>query len=220
MKAFEEAGVEGKKEAIGDRQATAYRVAKADAPVMTVWVDTKTGDLLIIELFQYGGRVKVTLRDFKLDPELDDSLFSLEPPGDYEVMRVDIEAASAEDMATFLGFWADARGGTFPETLSEVEWIKDCTAAAEKLEKELSKKEWQEFLAPLMRTRLFLQVHPGSFGYVGKGVKKGDAESVVLWFRPDDQDTYIVINGDLSIEKDVAEKDLPALPTTEPAAED
>ena len=44
--------------------------------------------------------------------------------------------------------------------------------------------------------------------YVGNGVKLGDAESPVCWYRPDGSETYRVIYGDLSI-KDVAPENLP-----------
>jgi hypothetical protein len=44
--------------------------------------------------------------------------------------------------------------------------------------------------------------------YAGAGVKLGDTETPVFWYRPKNSKTYRVIYGDLSI-KDVAAEDLP-----------
>ena len=44
--------------------------------------------------------------------------------------------------------------------------------------------------------------------YAGAGVKLGDAETAVFWYKPKNSKTYRVIYGDLRIE-DVAEDDLP-----------
>jgi hypothetical protein len=50
-----------------------------------------------------------------------------------------------------------------------------------------------------------------SFRWLGKGVKLGDKERIVCWYKlkdAKDPNTYRVIYGDLSV-RDVAPKDLP-----------
>ena len=50
-----------------------------------------------------------------------------------------------------------------------------------------------------------------SFRYLGKGVKLGDKDRIVCWYKlkdAKDPNTYRVVYGDLSV-KDVAAKDLP-----------
>ena len=50
-----------------------------------------------------------------------------------------------------------------------------------------------------------------SFRYLGKGVKLGDKNRIVCWYKlkdTEDPTTYRVLYGDLSV-KDVAPKDLP-----------
>ena len=50
-----------------------------------------------------------------------------------------------------------------------------------------------------------------SFRYFGKGVKLGDKDAIVCWYKlkdAKDPNTYRVVYGDLSV-KDVAAKDLP-----------
>ncbi len=47
-----------------------------------------------------------------------------------------------------------------------------------------------------------------SFRYLGKGVKLGDKDRIVCWYRPKGAKAYRAVYGDLSI-KDVAPEDLP-----------
>ena len=213
----EEGAAVGQKTLAG-RKAQGYRVSEGGDVQLTIWADASTCDLIAMELLYYGGRVKVTLRDFEVDKPLDDSLFSLKPPEGYNLTRLDIKSATAEDMVTFLKFWLDARGDSFPETLSEVEWLRDCAAAMEKLAKKLSEEQLKEFAASLARARVFLQLHPDRFGYAGGGVKKGDAKVVVFWFQPQGKETYTVIYGDLRVKDGVAAADLPKPPATKPSA--
>ena len=216
-KLIDEEGVAAGEKTLAGRKALGYQVGKGEQTQLTIWADAGTGDPLVLELLQYGGRVKVTLRDFQVDKPLDDSLFSLNPPEGYNLTRLDLKSASAEDMVGFLKFWLDARGGSFPDTLSEVEWLRDCADAMGKLEKELTKEQLTEFATSLCRARLFLQVHPDRFGYAGRGVKKGDAKTIVFWFRPEGQKTYTVIYGDLKAKTGVAAEDLPKPASTKPA---
>jgi outer membrane lipoprotein-sorting protein len=54
-----------------------------------VWVDATTGALVCIVLANPEGKVRVVMDRFILNPELPDSLFSLEPPKGYDVERRD-----------------------------------------------------------------------------------------------------------------------------------
>ncbi|HUS91587.1 MAG TPA: hypothetical protein VM695_07030 [Phycisphaerae bacterium] len=216
-KLIEKAGVEIGEKTIDGRQAKGYRVGKGGRIEMTLWADAKTGHPIVMEFLQYGGRVKTVIKDFELDKKLDDSLFSFQPPEGFELIKLDLKSARTEDMTAFLRLWVDARKGTFPDTLSEVEWIKDCVDAVDKLSKELPKEQLQELLETLGRARLFLQLHPDRYGYAGKGVKMGDAKTPVFWFCPDGETTYIVVYGDLSTKAGVPAKDLPKPPATKPA---
>ena len=177
---------------------------------MNIWVDARTAEPLEMKLEMYGPEVHVTLSDFEFDKELDEALFSLEKPAGYkEVAEMEIGDASTEDLAEFFRFWAEARGGTFPETLSEVEWIQDCTNYIKTLEKKMGQEELFARATVWGRARLFLQVRPETqYHYAGKGVAMGDAGKAVFWYKPEGSDTYRVIYGDLSI-KEVGEGDLP-----------
>ena len=49
----------------------------------------------------------------------------------------------------------------------------------------------------------------GDWHYAGDGVKLGDAERAIFWYKPKGSKTYEVLYGDLRIVKDVQQKDLP-----------
>jgi hypothetical protein len=51
------------------------------------------------------------------------------------------------------------------------------------------------------------QIAPGSWKYLGKGVKLGDKDRIVCWYRPRHSRNYRVVFGDLSV-KDVAPEGL------------
>ena len=59
---------------------------------------------------------------------------------------------------------------------------------------------------------MFLQPYEmgmaGDWRYLGSGVRLGEADKPVFWYRPDDSQYYRVIYGDLSVE-DVSPLDLP-----------
>jgi hypothetical protein len=56
----------------------------------------------------------------------------------------------------------------------------------------------------------FLQDHAekDSFRYLGKGVRLGDGDRIVCWYRLKDSPMYRVVYGDLSA-RDVLPEDLP-----------
>ncbi len=46
------------------------------------------------------------------------------------------------------------------------------------------------------------------YRYTGGGVKLGDAEKAVFWYKPKDSQNYRIIYGDLSV-KDISQENLP-----------
>ena len=52
------------------------------------------------------------------------------------------------------------------------------------------------------------QITEGSWKYLGKGVKLGDRDRIICWYRPKGSRTYRVVYGDLSV-KDIEPQDLP-----------
>ena len=52
------------------------------------------------------------------------------------------------------------------------------------------------------------QIAEGSWKYLGNGVKLGDKDRMIGWYRPKGSRTYRVVYGDLSV-KDIEPADLP-----------
>jgi len=222
--------MDGSKKELGEREINGrsvkgYEVKKQSQQlVMTLWADAKTGEPVEIEMSVSGAGLKIVMTDFERNKELDDKLFSLEVPEGYTPMEEGstinlMKPASTEDMAEFLGAWAKRRGGTFPNSLSVGEFVKDEKQHDKDAtdEKEKEKEKELRYGEVAGRTFMFLTTHP-DVTYAGKGVKLGDAKTAVFWYRPKDSETYKVIYGDLTI-KDVAEEDLPADPEEAPESE-
>ena len=198
---------------IAGTKAKGYQVSK-DGQEITLRVDADTGDILEMTIEMFEGDAQVILSDFELDKELDESLFSFEIPEGYELAptgAIDIREATDEDIVAFLKFWADARGDTFPDTLTEAEWFKDCMKQVAGMEKDVSAKELKKWAEQMGSARMFLQMHPETAAqYAGKGVKLGEADKIVLWYkRSKDDESYTGIYGDLSIKTDLTSEDLP-----------
>jgi outer membrane lipoprotein-sorting protein len=194
----------GEKEIQG-RRAKGWRIARRrkQINVITVWADAETAELVEVEL--EADQAKAVMSEFEFDKELDESLFSLEPPDDYELHTYgEMKASdpSVEDVAELLRFWAKGNGNVFPNNLNAWEFSK----AAKEF-------DWASEVDPealsdaISRAFAFLGMK-FPWTYAGKGVKLGEAETPVFRFKPKRSRTYKVIYGDLHIE-DVAKEDLP-----------
>jgi outer membrane lipoprotein-sorting protein len=170
----------------------------------------------------YSEHVMGTIdHDFVFDAEVDDSLFSLKPPEGYVVEVQSRPHVTEQEMVHYLGVVADFNNQVFPdqdcplyditrvnETLKKTE--NDRTAAERKFMEAFFHYEQELSILPL-RNFLDESVRPKSFRYLGKGVKLGDKDRIVCWYKltdAKDPNTYRVVYGDLSV-KDVAAKDLP-----------
>lgn len=158
--------------------------------------------------------MKMVMSDFQFDTELDEELFSMELPEGYTLAErtVELKQPSFQDVPVLLGVMAKMNDGQFPDALPSEPSMGAYMKPLKGFDTVLGKDEAMEAVMPMGRGIMFLanEIHPGGH-YVGKGVKLGDAESAIFWYRPKDSETYKVVYGDLSI-KDVAEEDLPTVP--------
>jgi hypothetical protein len=156
--------------------------------------------------------------DIDFDARLDDSLFSLDPPAGYAFESEPRARVTEAEMIEYLGAMADYNGRTFPDQpysidvdrLNEIDdkAKEDRTPAEQKL-REITHQYMMANLN-LMPTGHFVKDHtvPGTFRYLGKGVKLGDAGRIVCWYKLKDTGTYRAVYGDLRV-RDVAPADLP-----------
>ncbi|KKL12349.1 hypothetical protein LCGC14_2536640, partial [marine sediment metagenome] len=223
-KLIEESETELGEKEIDGRAVKGYRVEKGNQ-VFTIWADAETGQPVEVNMTMYQGYARKIMSDFKFDVELDESLFSLDVPEGYTVeeKQLDFKEASTEDLVEMLRIWIKVRGGTFPDALTPAHFIKDCKdiehgkLEAQAFAQELAKKDGLKVSLTISRAIMLLAQHSEAH-YAGKGVKLGDAETAVFWYKPTDSETYKVIYGDLSV-KDVAEENLPAKPNEEAGSE-
>ncbi len=202
--------------AIGDIQARGYRVNKLGME-MTIWVDPATGLPVRLESSDRidGKEIHVTASDFQIDPEIDDALFRTDPPAGYALRKAESDMMQMDDktflnpekaVEAFLRTFATKTSGTFPNRLdASIDFDK---AFPKNKIGTLPDPEtlWavQAFARFLMATRNL----KGGFGYKSEGVKLGDADKILFWYRPEGAATYRGIYGDLHA-ADVTEDKLP-----------
>ncbi len=157
-----------------------------------------------------------TMYDFQWDAELDDALFSLEPPEGYTLEERQREDSPMDEnsLVDTLGFWAQMCDGEFPteEDINDPQAFKPLLI--EKYDSDGDPKE--EFdaamgeLNKILRGIYVVQVKKvgGSWGYNGEDIRLGDAQGIVCWWKDEGSDSWTVIYGDLSI-GEVAEEELP-----------
>jgi len=159
--------------------------------------------------------------DIRFDAELDDSLFSFEPPAGYTVEVEGRPQVTEEEMVAWLGLLAEYYDGTFPDHAippfdvpsDRVNAIHDKTREDRTpIEQRLLDTQNRYMMANVneMPVAHFLRERAvkDSFRYLGKGVRLGDKDRIVCWYRLKGAATYRVVYGDLSI-KDVLAEDLP-----------
>ncbi len=165
--------------------------------------------------------------EIAFDVEVDDSAFSLEPPAGYTVKAVNPPPIAEKDVLEFMGIVAEYYGKTFPERMphfaqNSKEDFERLTRAQEAVRQKSGASPAEVKLVEAMGRwygtgipgpgpmRVFItqQVAKGSWKYLGKGVKLGDKDRMVCWYRPKDSRTYRVVYGDLSV-KEIEPEDLP-----------
>jgi len=198
-------------------KAKGFRVNN-DHMVMDIWVDAKTALPIRMEGEMTDAKTKVVLSDIEFVKTIDPDLFSVEPPKGYKVnpqQTVSMASGGIEDLTDFLKMWTEIRGGTFPDAIDPGLFSIDTKAYTEKFKAAGDRsKEDQRLLEKLAKTVsqrlvsvMVLQSNK-TFHYQGKGVKFGDKDTAVLWYKPEGKDKYVVMFGDLHVERTL-KKDLP-----------
>jgi len=153
-------------------------------------------------------------KNLKFDVPMDESLFSMDVPEGYtqQQAELDLHGATEEDFIEGLRIMAEVFGdGNFPESVALEDYLKQAPAIIKKCEElGLSEEEQTELGMKLQNYLLFIRFFKGEgqWHYAGKGVKLGDADTAIFWYRPEGSETYRVIYGDLRVE-DVSPENLP-----------
>jgi outer membrane lipoprotein-sorting protein len=206
--------------AIGDIHARGYLVKdKTFGTEMTIWVDPGTRLPLRIESSDriQGKEIRVTSSDFRIDPDVDDALFRVAPPPGYALRKAESNALGMDEKtflnpeeaaAALLRLFAEKTGGTFPRRLDDFTEFD-----MNKSHKRGELPDAEAIRLGLSLTRFMMATRPlkGGFGYRSEGVKLGDADKILFWYRPEGAANYRVLYGDLHV-SDVTEERLPEKP--------
>ncbi|MHC4440477.1 MAG: hypothetical protein ACYS3S_24265, partial [Planctomycetota bacterium] len=185
-----------------------------DVYLFTVWKDVDTG--LPVRIEQKHGRTLI-MTDFEFDVALDPNLFEMKAPEGYTLTEVAYPAKVVESSEAHLidglRFLAKFLGGAFPKALEWPKVQQQMRAYVEENNVEISPvqlKDMRAAIGPFNKYVGRLRSSPKSFDlhYVGDGVRLGEAETVILWYRPEGTSSYRLVYGDLRVE-DIAPEDLP-----------
>ncbi|MHC4229504.1 MAG: hypothetical protein ACYSW0_18900, partial [Planctomycetota bacterium] len=124
-----------------------------------------------------------------------------------------VDQATEAHLIEGLRFLAKFLGGAFPKALEWPKVQQQMRTYTQQNSLEISPvqlKDMRAAIGPFNKYVGRLRSSPKSFDlhYVGDGVHLGEAEKVILWYRPEGTSSYRVVYGDLRLE-DVAPEDLP-----------
>ncbi len=154
------------------------------------------------------NEMTIVMSDFVWNADVDASLFSLVPPEGYtlEEKQFDVTEPGETQLIEALAFWTEMCDGQFPSKINDLgdqDKVKALLVA--KYDRDGDPKEELEDACKKMNRILqavyFVQEQKvgGSWGYAGDGVKLGESDVAICWWKKKDSDTYRVIYGDISI---------------------
>jgi hypothetical protein len=215
---------DGKGEPIGEQQiggvkAKGFKVMEGGRPV-TIWADAKTGTPLRIEMsFNMGDpAMQIVMSDIAFDVELDDSLFSLEPPKDYKLTesKLKVNMDLEENVLTYLRAYAEANEGKFPEKIGDMaEAVKGLKITGDAQGKPDAQTMKVMASVGFIMGTMFSKEKGVDYDYTPGEVKLGDADKIVFWHFDKAKGKYRAVYGDLGA-KDVTADTLGAKPRPQP----
>jgi outer membrane lipoprotein-sorting protein len=195
-------------------RARGFRV-KEGSQDTTVWIDSQKMLPVLIEFAGRSGGQEIhsTFGDIRLDPELDDALFRLDAPAGYALRKVNarLQMTTEEAVVRVLRDYANASGGRFPARLEDFDdFIKVVSPDTKKAQAKEAKKAIDpaafEGALAVAEVAAFCAKMENRYGYKADGVKLGDAKAIIFWYKPEGQDKYKAVYGDLHIGEVTAEQ--------------
>ena len=165
-------------------------------------------------------KMTMVMSDFVWDAELDESLFSLEPPEGYTVeeKQFDVSDRGENGLIYALAFWTEMSEGLFPSAINDLgDPNKVRPMLVEKFDRDGDPEEELEqamqVMHEILKGLMFAQQQKvdGSWYYAGDGIRLGGADTPICWWESEDSNDYRVIYGNLGI-GDVTADDLPEMP--------
>ena len=174
--------------------------------------------------FSKGEIAGTIAGDIVFNAELSAELFSLKPPAGFTIVKeLPRPTITEAELIEWLGVTARFNDGVFVDTVRGVDHEKHNEAARkDKADRtDVEQRFLDLWLKHAVKNRHSYPIWDfadeyavrGSFRYLGKGVKLGNGDRFVCWYKLKSTGTYRAVYGDLTV-KDVAPGDLP-LPVEE-----
>lgn len=186
---------------------------KKENKEFAVWADPRTAEPKRIEM-RFGPTLYI-IKNIEFDVPVDESLVSMEVPAGYTLQKNDMSMSklTEQDFIESLRIWAQyILDGNFPETISVADYLKTTPLLGNKFDQAgLSREEGTRLGMTFGKGMAFFQqMAPKGVEnkYVGQGVKLGDADKPIFWYKPKGSQNYRVIYGNLSVEE-VTPENLP-----------
>ncbi len=201
-------------EKIGEKEIDGQKVVGFLVRDFTIWADAETA--LPVRIEGQSPRLSIVFKNFQFNIPVEEleSLVSMEVPEGYKLVEhqekeFDMGTSTEQDLVECLRIWAEVLlDGNFPEKIGMTELTKLLPQVEAKLaESVASEAEGTQKGMSLGKGMLF-HMKLKDRHYAGSGVKVGEADKAIFWYRPDGSETYRVIYGDLSV-KDVTPENLP-----------
>jgi hypothetical protein len=160
----------------------------------------------------FGEIAGGVLYDIVFDVELNDSLFLLEPPEGYVVenwVRPALPQVTEQEVIDYWGIIADFNNQTFADQITGIPcsfkrlsklWTTPKSDRTSTEQKFLDTQNHYDATGLSFPTDHFNSNHieANSFRYLGKGIKLGDKNHIVCWYKLKGASSYRVVYGDLS----------------------
>ncbi len=195
----------GEKE-IDGRRVLGFRYA-SPMQLMTLWGDPVTGLPVLVETVWSGiPRTETTMSHFELNEDLKPELFDTTPPADYKVQSFDVDASKPTETTLIEGLRlaTDLNDGAFINNLDTASMqaliFKQAVRGMKDKSKDLS-PEMMQLAMTVGRGMMFALELPESADahYAGKGVKRGEPDRAIFWYKPEGGKKYRVIYADLTV---------------------
>ena len=203
---------------IGGVKVKGYRVA-SESMTMDIWVDAETAMPVRMEGEMTDAGMKVVMSDIEIVDRVDPALFSVEVPKGYTVKKqpnISMKPAGVKELTELFKAWAEVTDGRLPDAINPGLYVTLAKDHAKRLaaagvapeQRAAQMTRVSKTVSARMVSAIMLRSTNQTFHYQGKGVKLGEKATPVLWYKPAGKDKYVVMYGDLHVER-VGKKDLP-----------
>ena len=195
---------------LGEKEIDGQKVIGFSTDEFTIWADAETALPVRIEV---QSPLSLVFKNFQFDVPVEEleSLVSMDVPDGYTEQKkvFDMGTPTEQDLVECLRIWAELLlDGNFPETIGMTKIMSQLSQIEAKLGESVTSAEEGTQKGMTLGKGMLFEMGLKDKHYAGNGVKVGEADKAIFWYRPEGAGTYRVIYGDLSV-KDVAAENLP-----------